>query len=231
MSSGHELDAMGWLAVGSAAIAAGILLVHLLRRPLLHGRTKLWLLMGLGIFPIMTAGTSNIAGFKATQSRTFCGSCHVMTPHARDSADPKSVSLAAIHARNTHFGGDNCYTCHEDYGMYGYVLTKMGGMRHVYLYLTEYHSMPLEESRHAIRILKPLPNANCMGCHTTTAPGWLALPDHAATLTGVRDGKLSCASPGCHGYAHPMTKLGKELLLDGGVPPPVDGGSDAGAAP
>jgi cytochrome c-type protein NapC len=219
MASGHETDAMGWLSVGSAAIAATILVVHLLRRPALRGTTKLWLLMGLGFFPIVTAGTSNIAGFKATQSRTFCGSCHVMTPHASDSGDPNSLSLAAVHARNDYFGHDNCYTCHKDYGMYGYVLTKMGGMRHVYLYLTEYHSMPLEESRHAIRIMKPLPNENCMACHTTTAPRWSSVPDHASSLAAVREGKMSCASAGCHGFAHPSTKLGKELLPDGGARP------------
>jgi len=28
---------------------------------------------------------------------------------------------------------------------------------------------------------------------------------------------MSCASPGCHGYAHPVTKIGKEL--DAGVAP------------
>jgi cytochrome c-type protein NapC len=219
MTPGHELDAMGWLSVASAAIAAVILIVHLVRRPEVRGTTKLWLLMGLGIFPIVTAGTSNVAGFKATQSRSFCGSCHVMIPHAGDSADPKSLSLAAVHARNDYFGHDNCYTCHKDYGMYGYVLTKMGGMRHVYLYLTEYHDMPLEQSAHDIRIMKPLPNENCMACHTTTAPRWLSLPDHASSLAAVREGKLSCASQGCHGFAHPTTKLGKELLPDGGVHP------------
>ena len=32
MSSGHELDAMGWVSVASAAVAGVILLVHLLRR-------------------------------------------------------------------------------------------------------------------------------------------------------------------------------------------------------
>lgn len=216
---GHELGAMSWVAVVSAVIAAVILLVHLVRRPAIRGTNKLWLLLGLGFFPIVTAGTSNIAGFEATQSRTFCGSCHVMEPHAGDSTDPKSLSLAATHARNDYFGDHNCYTCHKDYGMYGYVLTKMGGMRHVYLYLTEYRSMPLEESRHAIRILKPLPNDNCMGCHSTTAPRWNALPDHASALADVRSGKISCASAGCHGYAHPGTKLGKELLLDGGARP------------
>lgn len=219
MSSGHELDAMGWLSVASAAVAGAILLVHLARRRAVTATTKLWLLMGLGVFPIVTAGTANIAGFEATTSRKFCGSCHVMIPHAEDSGDPKSLSLAATHARNEYFGQNNCYTCHKDYGMYGYVLTKMGGMRHVYLYLTEYRSMPLEQSKHDIRILKPLPNANCMHCHTTTAPDWLRVPDHASALASVRSGQVSCASGGCHGFAHPMTKLGKELSLDGGVAP------------
>jgi cytochrome c-type protein NapC len=211
MTGAHSLDMMGWLAVISAALAAGILVAHLVRRPAVAGTTKLWLLLGLGVFPIVTAGSANITGFKATQSRTFCGSCHVMDPHAKDSGDPQSKSLAAIHARNEFFGHDNCYTCHKDYGMYGYVLTKAGGMRHVYLYLTEYGKMPLEQSRHAIRILKPLPNDNCMHCHTTKAPRWLGIPDHASSLESVRDGKTSCASPGCHGFAHPMTKRGKEV--------------------
>lgn len=212
----------GWLSVASAVSAAAILVAHLVRRPRLsaedRANTKLWLLFGLGVFPILSAGAANVAGFKATQSRKFCGSCHVMEPHANDSEDPGSRSLAAIHARNEGFGGDNCYSCHKDYGMYGYILTKMGGMRHVYLYLTEYRDMPLEEAKHDIRILRPLPNANCMHCHSTTAPRWLTIGDHASSLEEVRAGTTACASPGCHGYAHPMTKLGKELLVDGGAP-------------
>ena len=202
---------MGWLSVASAVIATAILLVHLLRRPEVNGTTKLWLLLGLGVLPIVTAGTSNLAGFKATQSRTFCGSCHVMVPHASDSSDPNSTSLAAIHARNAYFGKDNCYTCHKDYGMYGFVLTKLGGMRHVYLYLTEYHDMPLEKAAHEIRVRAAVPNDNCMHCHTTTGPGWGRIGDHASSLDAVRSGKMSCASPGCHGFAHPTTKVGKEL--------------------
>jgi cytochrome c-type protein NapC len=134
-----------------------------------------------------------------------------MEPHAKDSEDRSSRSLAAIHARNESFGQDNCYACHKDYGMYGYVLTKAGGMRHVYLYLTEFHDMPLEEAKRAIRIRAPVPNENCMHCHTTTAPRWLSIGDHASSLELVRKGTLSCASPGCHGFAHPMTKLEKEL--------------------
>lgn len=211
MTAPHAMNWMGWLSAGSALLAAAILVVHLLRRPALAGPTKLWLLLGLGVLPILTAGTSNIAGFKATQSRQFCGSCHVMTPHANDSADHASTSLAAVHARNEYFGHDNCYTCHKDYGMYGFVLTKMGGMRHVYLYLTEYRGMPIEQARREIRIVRPLPNDNCITCHTTTAPRWRAIGDHASSLEQLRGGSLACASPGCHGYAHPITKVGKEL--------------------
>jgi cytochrome c-type protein NapC len=212
MSSAHDIGWVGWLSVASALFAAIILVSHLVRRPKLTQErgvsTKLWLLFGLGVFPIASAGTANIEGFKATQSRTFCGSCHVMQPHALDSEDPSSRSLAAIHARNHSFGEDNCYTCHKDYGMYGYVLTKAGGMRHVYLYLTEFHSVPIEEAKRIIRVRAPLPNANCMYCHTTTAPRWQSIPDHASSLDAVRKGTIGCASPGCHGFAHPLTKTG-----------------------
>ncbi len=219
MEQGHAIGWLGWSAVAFAAFAAGILLVHLLRRGPIDGAAKLWLLMGLGVFPIASAATTNVAGFQATQSRAFCGSCHVMTPHATDSMDKASRTMSAIHARNKYFGNDNCYTCHKDYGMYGYVLTKMGGMRHVYLYLSEYRSMPLDRSRHEIRIMRPIANSTCMSCHTTEAPRWAALGDHASSLAGLRDGSVSCASPGCHGFSHPNTKLGKELLPDGGARP------------
>lgn len=219
MGEGHAIGWLGGSAVGFATIAAGILLVHLVRRKPVDASTKLWLLMGLGVFPIASAATTNVAGFQATQSRAFCGSCHVMTPHASDALDPASRTTSAIHARNKYFGKDNCYTCHKDYGMYGYVLTKMGGMRHVALYLTEFRTMPLEQSKREIRILKPISNQTCMSCHTTEAPTWGALGDHASSLAGVRDGSVSCASPGCHGYSHPNTKVGREFLPDGGARP------------
>lgn len=225
-----EIGLDGWVAAASALGAGAILVMHLVRRPSMTGRSgrsaKLLLLLGLGVLPITSATTANVSGFKATQGRQFCGSCHVMEPYAHDSEDPQSRSLAAIHGRNHLFGHDNCYYCHKDYGMYGYVLTKMGGMRHVYLYLTEFRSMPLEQSKHEIRIRAPLPNTNCMSCHTTTGPRWLSIGDHAASLEGVRAGRVSCASPGCHGYAHPMTKLGEELPLEGGgaAPGPTEKG-------
>lgn len=194
------------MAVASAASAAVLLVYYLVKRPPLVGSTKLMMLAGLGVLPILCAGSANVQGFQSMETRTFCGSCHVMEPYEDDSNDATSTALAALHARNHNFGEENCYTCHKEYGMYGFVLTKMGGMRHVYYQLTEYHRYSLEEARHKIHINKPMANSNCMSCHTTEGPRWLTVPDHASSLELVRTDAISCASAGCHGYAHPWTK-------------------------
>jgi len=192
---------MGWVAIASATCAAAILVMHLVRRR--AEASKILLFVGLGVLPITSALAANVQGFAATQSRAFCGSCHVMQPYAAEAEDPQSRSLGAIHARNEAFGKDNCYACHKDYGMYGYVLTKAGGMRHVYYYLKDFRNVDLATAQRTIHIVKPVPNATCMHCHTTTAPGWQKIPDHASSLESVRGNTLGCASPGCHGKAHP----------------------------
>jgi cytochrome c-type protein NapC len=192
------------VALVCAAISACILLVYLVRGPALVRATKVWLALGLGVFPIAAATAGNIQGFEATKERAFCGSCHVMGLHAADAEDPASHSLASRHARNPMFGAENCYTCHADYGMFGTVVTKAGGMRHVWLYYTEYRRTPIAEAKETIHLRAPYPNDNCMQCHSTRDDLWLKTPDHAATLEDVRTGRMSCASAGCHGLAHPF---------------------------
>jgi hypothetical protein len=179
--------------------------LYLIRRPLLDGRTRYWLLFGLGVLPIGSAMSANVQGYETTKRRSFCASCHVMVPHASDAENPKSNSLAAIHARSPYFGGDNCYACHADYGLFGTVVTKWGGLRHVYLYVTEFRKMSLEQAKKEIHLRKPYPNSNCMQCHTTRAPSWNKVPDHASALDAVTSGAVSCASKGCHGAVHPLT--------------------------
>lgn len=188
----------------SAGLAAAILLFFLIKRPAFTNAMKLWLFAGLGGLPILAAGTGNVQGFETTEKRSFCGSCHVMGKHAEDSEDPHSTSLAARHARNPMFGEENCYTCHADYGMYGTVLTKMGGMRHVWLYYTEYKDIPLDEALPTIHLRKPFQNDTCMQCHSTRDPVWAKVKDHGSSLDEIRKGTISCASGGCHGYAHPF---------------------------
>ncbi len=203
-------------ALVCAGLACTIVTWFVIRRPALNRHTKLLLLFGLGVFPIGAAGAANVQGYEATQKREFCGSCHVMTPYSNDSTNQASAGLASRHARNDFFGSQNCYSCHEDYGMYGTVLTKMGGMRHVWLYYTEYHGMSLAEAREKIHLVNPYPNANCMHCHSTELQGWQRVKEHRSSLEDVRAQRISCASPGCHGFAHPFSKP------DGGGAPPAE---------
>jgi cytochrome c-type protein NapC len=193
-------------ALASAAGAAVLALWFLLRSPALTRTTKLVLLAAIGVLPLATASTGNVAGYEATKARRFCGSCHVMTPYKDDSENLHSTTLAARHARNALFGDENCYACHADYGMFGTVVTKIGGMRHVYEYTFHYRTMSLEEAREKIHIRTPFQNATCMHCHSTEGPSWSAIKDHASILDRVRSGTVSCVSADCHGPAHPFSK-------------------------
>jgi cytochrome c-type protein NapC len=193
------------VALGLAVLSAVILVVYLAARPPLVRATKIWLLLGLGILPIGAAFAGNVQGFEATKERAFCGSCHLMSLHARDSEDPGSRSLAARHARNAMFGAENCYVCHADYGMFGTIVTKAGGMRHVWLDLTAFRNTSLEEAKTAIHLREPgKMNDNCMRCHSTHDPLWLKVSDHASAVADTRAGRVSCASAGCHELAHPF---------------------------
>jgi nitrate/TMAO reductase-like tetraheme cytochrome c subunit len=201
------IPSMGIVALSSAAVAAVIIVVYLLKRPALDLKVKLWLLLGLGVFPALAAATSTAAGMQRTTERQFCGSCHVMGAHFGDASTPGSQSLAARHSRNPYFGGQSCYTCHANYGMYGYVLTKQAGLRHVYeYYLGGYGEMTLSEAVDAIHLREPYDNTNCRQCHTTTLKDWRRVPEHESLRVELDANRVSCASAGCHGYAHPFSK-------------------------
>jgi nitrate/TMAO reductase-like tetraheme cytochrome c subunit len=199
----------GWIALACSALAVTILVVYLVRRPALQLGTQLWLFFGLGVLPIGTALSGNHAGMEATKSVHFCSSCHVMLAHTGDARDPRSQSLAARHSRNALFGDQSCYTCHADYGMFGAVFTKINGMHHVYEYLREYHSRTLEDALPDLEMYAPMSNNTCQQCHSGTNRLWRDVDEHASASAELASGKLSCASEGCHGYAHPFSKAAR----------------------
>jgi cytochrome c-type protein NapC len=93
--------------------------------------------------------------------------------------------------------------------MFGTVTTKLGGLRHVYEYVFHYRNMPLAEARVKIHIRTPFQNATCMHCHSTQGPIWNAVREHASLRDRARGGEVSCASAGCHGPAHPFSKVAR----------------------
>jgi len=206
--TGGVASLLGWASLSCATLAATILLWFLFTRPVLSTGTKILLLLGIGVLPIGSALTGNVVGFEHTMDRDFCGSCHTMTPYTSDATNPDSVSLAATHTHNDKFGHKSCYTCHADYGMFGTISTKMGSMSHVYSYFTKYNGMSAEEAFGQITLFKPYPNVNCMQCHSTQIVGWSEVSEHASSAHLVRSGEMSCVSAGCHGPAHPFSKVG-----------------------
>src|SRR3954468_7979481 len=82
-------------ALGCAGLATVLLLWYLIARPRLGRATKIVLLLGIGVRPRGPAPKGNVAGFHATKSPPFCGSCHVMTPFNDDATSKGSTSLAA----------------------------------------------------------------------------------------------------------------------------------------
>jgi hypothetical protein len=66
--------------------------------------------------------------------------------------------------------------------------------------------MSADEALHRIRLAKPYDNLNCRQCHTATARVWTDIPDHRAMQAEIFENRVSCASEGCHGFAHPFTK-------------------------
>ena len=206
METSMHVDPFLVVALGATVVASVLLLWFLIKRPKLTRSTKVVLLFGIGLLPLITAGTGNVAGYHAMKTREFCTtSCHVMTPYGADSANLDSLGLAARHGRNEAFGAENCYTCHSDYGMFGTITRKFGGLRHVYEYTFNFHQLSLQEALPKIHIRKPFPNSTCIRCHSTENPLWKKVGDHASTLVEIRAGTLSCASAGCHGAAHPFS--------------------------
>jgi cytochrome c-type protein NapC len=193
-------DLLKLVALVCAACAILIIVWYLVRRPPLGRLTKVLLLLGLGLLPVMVALTGNIAGYEYTLSRPFCGSCHVMGPYLRDAEDEKSQSLAAIHSRNHRFGEQSCYMCHADYSMFGAITTKMNGMKHLYYYITEYaNTGPDGEGGPPIHLYKPFTNGTCMQCHSTAAKKYVET--HADQLEQIRSGDMACID--CHSEVHP----------------------------
>jgi hypothetical protein len=184
-------------AASLAAAAAAMLIGYLVLRPPLGPAVRLWLLVAAGLLPLGAALTGNLANFERTKQRSFCASCHPMEPYVATSEAPESAALAATHSRNRAFGEESCYVCHRDYGMFGTVTTRLGGLRHAWAFYVGGWSEPP-------RLYHPYSNEGCRFCHSTTLPGFGAEPEHAIALEELARDEISCVASGCHGPAHPL---------------------------
>ena len=156
-----------------------------------------WLLVAVGLVPLMVAFLSFAHGLEESTTVQACGSCHVMTPFVQDLQNVKSDTLAATHFKNRYIRESQCYTCHSDYGLAGTVKAKFEGLGHVWRYTTGAYELP-------IKIAKPYSNVRCLGCHGDSQKFMNAAGHPKEEMRNLIDGTVSCIA--CHGPAHPEQK-------------------------
>lgn len=189
---------LGLTALGLSAISATLILGFLYRAPPLTGAVKLLLLFALLVLPAAAAVLGNASNLETTKSVEFCGQCHVMTSYVNNVHDKTATNLAARHGALPEYGGEACYGCHSDYGMFGGVTTKLGGMRHVWEFYTDDWTRP---GHPPPELYKPYDTRRCEQCHAPLRPG--APLEHRVHAAKIQDHSVSCAATGCHGPPHP----------------------------
>jgi nitrate/TMAO reductase-like tetraheme cytochrome c subunit len=165
-----------------------------LRRSGVSAATRGWLLVSVGLLPIMVGFLSFAHGLERSTTVSSCGSCHVMTPFVADLRNVTSNTLAATHFKNRYILDHQCYTCHSDYGLAGTLRAKFEGLGHVWRYTTGTYEVP-------IKIARPYANVRCLTCHGESQKFLSAAGHPKEELPNLTSGTISCLD--CHGPAHP----------------------------
>jgi cytochrome c-type protein NapC len=165
--------------------------------------------VALFALPILCAFVGTSQQLERSKQTTFCLSCHIMEPYGRSLHvdDPKYIPAA--HYQNHRIPTDQaCYTCHEDYVLYGGIRAKWRGLHHVYV---QYLGTPMNP----IRLYVPYNNRECLHCHLG-ARSFEASPTHSALHDNLVSNQMSCLSSGCHDTVHNVSGLDKVKFWDEG---------------
>jgi cytochrome c nitrite reductase small subunit len=195
-TTGQWLQGLG-IVFGLSNLALLAVAWRSLHRSGLTPTVRGWLLVAVGLFPMMVAFLSFAHGLESSATVASCGSCHVMIPFVADLRNPQSVTLAATHFKNQYIQEKHCYTCHSDYGLTGTLTAKLAGLGHVWRYATGSYTVP-------IKIARPYPNVRCLGCHGASQK-FHDSPGHPKELVpNMLADTIPCLA--CHGPAHPAPK-------------------------
>jgi cytochrome c-type protein NapC len=159
------------------------------------------------LFPLpLLCGAMGVSSeMDRSKTTVFCLSCHTMEAYGQSLHIDDPGHLPAAHFQNHRVPpAEACYTCHEDYAMFGTLKVKLHGLRHVYVYY--FGTPPAPEN---IKLYQPFNNRECLHCHLG-ARSFEEGPVHTAdpaTLPAVKSNQLSCMSSGCHEVVHDIPNL------------------------
>jgi hypothetical protein len=178
------------MAALSIALIAWTLAAH--RGRLAGFRARLLLFIGVCCVPFPAVLMSAAVGLEQSKAVAFCESCHLMGAFVVDMKDADSRSLSALHFRNRYIQDEHCYSCHTDYGLFGTLEAKVGGMAHVWS----------EFSGAGSGAVRPKTNYRftiCLNCHGQSAK-FVQQKEHAGVVNKVMSGQSACTE--CHSRSH-----------------------------
>jgi cytochrome c-type protein NapC len=191
-------------------LSAALILLLVLRPALTANRNgKILAFVALFALPILCAFVGTTEQMERSKQTTFCLSCHIMEPYGRSLHVDDAHYIPAAHFQNHRIPTDQaCYTCHEDYVLYGGLRAKWRGLHHVYV---QYLGTPMTP----IRLYVPYNNRECLHCHLG-ARSFEASPTHTALHDDLVSNQMSCLSSGCHDTVHNVAGLDKAKYWNGG---------------
>lgn len=163
------------------------------RRKLHTFRIRIGLFLGICVLPFPVMLMSTAVGLEQAKAVEFCASCHVMEAFVTDMEDPGSMRLAALHYQNRYIQEDHCYVCHTNYGLFGTVEAKVGGLTHIWEETTGTYRLP-------IRARGGYQFTICLNCHGLSAK-FSENDLHQAVIGEVLSNQAACTD--CHPRSHP----------------------------
>jgi cytochrome c-type protein NapC len=190
-----------------AALVLGIILIGIivLRPSLTTSREgKIFAFVALCVLPVFCEFGAASEHIERTKQTTFCLSCHIMESHGQSLYVDNPSYLAAAHFQNHLVPPDEaCYTCHTNYALYGGVLAKFRGLRHIYV---QYFGNPPRPDQ--IKLYTPYNNRECLHCHLG-ARSFESNAIHMAIMDSLKSDQMSCLTSGCHDTVHAVDTLDK----------------------
>jgi cytochrome c-type protein NapC len=195
--------ALLYLLIGVSILSAAFLIA----RPtitLTRGGKEL-AFVALFLLPVVVASMGAAEHMQRSEQTQFCLSCHIMEPYGKSLLIDDPGHVPAAHFQNGRIPRDQaCYTCHTDYVMYGTVLDKIRGLRHVYVQYLGHAPSP-------IRLYSPFNNRECLHCHAGSRSFEEGAVHNAdpSIMASIKSNALSCMSSGCHQNVHDVAHLGE----------------------
>lgn len=164
-------------------------------KDVMNPANKWLLLVGFMILAPLAYLINFAVSFEESKPVSMCNSCHVMNGYVEDLKDPDSESIAALHYQYRWIADNQCYNCHTDYGLWGPIKAKMGGMRHSWKYYIVGYETP-------IKIRGTYNNQICLHCHGPVQ-SFQDVEEHQDYMKDIEMNKQSCFGADCHISPHP----------------------------